>query len=320
MVGAAGAIGAVGAVAATSALTGGNDLTTTPADAPVAAPPTTTTTQPALPGWSLLWSDEFDGKELDTDVWLPYHSTYGDGNDELQCHTPDNVEVSGGRLMITARREPVRCPNGSLRQFSSGFVGTRETGTYFPRFARYEIRAKLPHGQGLWPAFWLRHRDGAKRAEIDVMEYFHAQHPGLTTATLHVDGKVETRRHLVFEEPTDDPQWHTWTVEIERLDLGVQLSFARSSDDGDSRVSYRFVDREAAWAQDHRGEDLFDIALNLSVGGRWAGDPDGPLGYLSARDECAQGGVPPHCEAEGVRPATFPSTYEIDYVRVYVQP
>ncbi|MDP9441769.1 MAG: hypothetical protein M3P34_06270, partial [Actinomycetota bacterium] len=36
---------------------------------------------------SLIWSDEFDGTTLDTSVWKPYFSTYGDGNNELQCHT-----------------------------------------------------------------------------------------------------------------------------------------------------------------------------------------------------------------------------------------
>ena len=166
---------------------------------------TTTTTAPKAAG-SLVWSEEFGGSSLDTRVWKPYHSTYGDGNNELACLTPGNVSVSGGSLKLTARREKLTCPNGSTRQFSSGFLGTRETGTYFPRYGRFEIRAKVPHAQGLWPAFWLRHRNGSGVAEVDVMEYFHSQVPGKTTQTLHLDGRSNVSKRTTFvESPTSSP-------------------------------------------------------------------------------------------------------------------
>src|SRR3546814_2144470 len=96
-------------------------------------PVPTTVDRPAPAGWRLVWSDEFDGSAVDTSVWKPYHSTYGDGNRELQCLTPGNVTASGGQLTITARQERLTCPNGSTRDYSSGFLGSREPGTYFPR-------------------------------------------------------------------------------------------------------------------------------------------------------------------------------------------
>src|SRR3546814_14609163 len=61
-------------------------------------PVPTTVDRPAPAGWRLVWSDEFDGSAVDTSVWKPYHSTYGDGNRELQCLTPGNVTASGGQL------------------------------------------------------------------------------------------------------------------------------------------------------------------------------------------------------------------------------
>ena len=186
---------------------------------------TTTTTAPKAAG-SLVWSEEFGGSSLDTRVWKPYHSTYGDGNNELACLTPGNVSVSGGSLKLTARREKLTCPNGSTRQFSSGFLGTRETGTYFPRYGRFEIRAKVPHAQGLWPAFWLRHRNGSGVAEVDVMEYFHSQVPGKTTQTLHLDGRSNVSKRTTFvESPTSSPGWHTWSVEISKVSGGVRFDF-----------------------------------------------------------------------------------------------
>jgi beta-glucanase (GH16 family) len=292
-----------------------------PAPAPAPPAPAPTTTAPPAPraasapaGMSLAFSDEFDGTSLNTSVWKPYHSTYGDGNRELQCHTPDNVAVSSGTLQITARRQTVTCPNGSVRQFSSGFLGTRETGTYFPRYGRFEVRARVPHGQGLWPAFWLRHRDGASIGEVDIMEYFHSQVPGKTTATVHLDRRYNLSKKTVdFEAPTATPGWHTWAVDIIPVSNGVRFTFLL-----DGRPYHSYTDTQRHWAGAYPGQNLWDIALNLSVGGDWVGKPDDRLGYLSDLSACAQwGSAAGSCSTTGIRRADFPSTYEIDYVRVF---
>jgi beta-glucanase (GH16 family) len=261
-----------------------------------------------------VWSDEFNGTALNTQVWKPYHSTYGDGNREDQCHTPQNVAVSGGTLRITARREKVTCPGGSVRDYSSGFLGTRDTGTYFPRYGRFEIRARVPHGQALWPAFWLRHRQGSSTAEVDIMEYFHAQVPGQTTATLHLDGRANVSKKTVdFEAPTANPGWHTWAVDIENASDGVRFTFSL-----DGKAFHTYTDTQRRWASALPGQNLWDIAVNLSVGGNWVGDAAGALGYLPDINRCAQGGTPPNgCATSGIRRASFPATYEVDYVRVY---
>jgi hypothetical protein len=268
-------------------------------------------------GWRLVWSDEFDGDSLDTSVWRPYHNTYGDGNKELQCNTPGNVTVGEGTLKITAERERVTCPNGSERDFTTGFLGTRENGVYFPRFARYEMRARIPHAQGLWPAFWLRHRDGAGVAEVDIMEYFHSQVPGRTSATLHLDGRLNLSKQTAFiEQPTLNPGWHTWAVEIDEAPNGVVFRFLVND-----QVIHTYTDTQANWAERHPDQPLFDIAVNMAVGGNWVGHPDDPLGYLRNLDRCAKwndpGPAPDNCNAEGIQRARFPMTYEIDYVRVY---
>src|SRR3546814_11451816 len=70
------------------------------------------------------------------------------------------------------------------------------------------MRAKVPHAQGMWPAFWLRHRNGAGVAEVDIMEYFHSQVPGRTTGTLHLDRTHHiSQRSLPFEAPPATPRW-----------------------------------------------------------------------------------------------------------------
>jgi hypothetical protein len=268
---------------------------------------------PTPPGYTLYWRDEFDGP-LDTQVWTPYHNTYGDGNKELQCLTPNNVYTRDGALHIVARRENVTCPNGSQRRFTSGFIGTREKGVYFPRFARYEMRAKLPHMHGLWPAFWLRHRDGAPTTEVDVMEYFHAQLPGKTSATLHYNQTYNVAKgSSAFEAPTLAPGWHVWAAELEQVSGKVCLKYFVD----DKMVQFNGMSAGQAYCFTDVGpfarypnQGLFDIAINMAVGGNWVGDPDGPLDRL-------MNGTP--VSPTNVQPTSFPTEYVVDYVRVYTR-
>jgi beta-glucanase (GH16 family) len=281
------------------------------------APPAVSPAHDGPTGFTRLhWADEFDGSSLNTTVWRPYHNTYGDGNNELACLTPANVRVGGGVLTISARREQVTCPGGRTRSFTSGFVGTRETGTYFPSEAYFEVRAKVPHAQGMWPAFWLRHRQGSSVAEVDVMEYFHSQVPGRSTQTLHLDGRRNVaKRSVAFEAPTSAPAWQTWGVAIERSGSGQRFTFYTNG-----VATLAFTDNQATWATRAPAGAMFDIALNLAVGGDWAGHPDDPLGVLSNLSRCAQGGTyPDACRTTGIRRAQFPETYQVDYVRVFTR-
>ncbi len=282
-----------------------------------AAPPAAPTT-PA--GWTHIGGDEFDGSTVDPTRWRQYHNTYGDGNNELACLTPANLSVGGGTLRIAARKQRVTCPNGSARDYTSGFIGSREVGVYFPRYARFEMRAKLPHAQGLWPAFWLRHRNGAGVAEVDIMEYFHAARPGRTDATLHLDGRANVSKGVqAFEAPTADPGWHVWAVEISPATNGVRFEFFF---DG---VSYHsFVDTQHAWRDRADPAATWDVAVNMAVGGNWVGRPDDTLGYLRDLNRCAQSGTAPSgCATTGIERADWGSasrtTFEIDHLRVYTR-
>ena len=271
--------------------------------------------------WSLYFSDEFNGSNLDTSRWKAYHNAYGVDNKEEACLTPNNVTVSGGSLKITAKRELVAtCPTVSTgRDFTSGFIGSREQGRYYPAFGYYEMRAKLPHGQGVWPAFWLRHSAGASRAEVDVMEYFHSQVPGKTSQTLHFPAEIGSnvsKTNTFFENPTTNPAWQTWGVEIlPANDEGTTAKFAFYQND---IKTLEYTPTAFDWLNNYNKDALFDIAINLGVGGRYTGHPDDNLGYSRYLDKCLRpyNGTQP-CSGSGILRAQFPSTYEVDYVRVY---
>ncbi len=150
---------------------------------------------------TLVWSDEFDGVQLDpanwmiqtgdgTNVGLPP----GWGNNELQYYQADNVEVDNGLLVITAREESVAGSN-----YTSARITTQDLVAV--RYGRIEASIRLPGGQGTWPAFWLLSQDSpygiwAATGEIDVMEASNLGVGGKNDVfvTLHYGGEFPGNR------------------------------------------------------------------------------------------------------------------------------
>ena len=286
---------------------------------------TSTTATPAAPaGMHLYWSDEFTGTTLNTTRWKPYFNTYGSGNNELECNTPNNVAVANGVATITARKQIVTCPNGAVRNYSTAFLGSRETGHYYPLYGRYEARIRVPHGQGLWPAFWLRHRNGAGVAEVDIVELFHNQAPGKVTQTLHFPTTLGTNvsKKTSYFEPAvaGTGSWHTFAADIAKVTGGVKFTFYV---DNVAVHSYTNTSPSAWTDTDPNGS--WDIALNLAVGGNWVGNPEKQLGYLPYVNKCGLtykaplNNNPANCPTSGLYLAKFQAAYQIDYVRVWVR-
>ena len=101
------------------------------------------------PGYSLYWSDEFTGDDLNTDYWNYEVGTgsNGWGNNELQYYRQENTLVAEGLLIIEARQQQF-----GGREYTSSRLTTQNKMSF--TFGRVDIRAALPRGQGLWPALW----------------------------------------------------------------------------------------------------------------------------------------------------------------------
>ncbi len=184
------------ALVVTAAL-GGCTTTTLPAPerpkksiATVTLPAPGTAREPAREnGWQLVWSDEFEGPAIDRDKWDFDIDCWGGGNNERQCYTdrPANAAVSGGMLTITARKETLTGPAlpphmravaadptaTATKAYTSARMVTRGKAAW--RYGRIEIRARLPAGQGTWPAVWMLPEDRtygswASSGEIDILE------------------------------------------------------------------------------------------------------------------------------------------------------
>ncbi len=103
-------------------------------------------------GEQLVWSDEFDGNTVNSSNWTfdIGNGSGGWGNNELEYYTsrPENVYVTTGILHVVARQESYGGQN-----YTSAKLKT--TGLFTKKYGRFEFRAKLPQGQGYWPALWM---------------------------------------------------------------------------------------------------------------------------------------------------------------------
>ena len=139
--------------------------------------------------WSLVWQDEFDGLTLDGSKWSVQVGDGCDlgicgwGNAELQWYQESNVTVDSGVLRITAREEVA-----GGKSYTSARLRTLGKGDW--TYARVEARARLPIGQGMWPAIWMLPTDEvyggwAASGEIDIAVAIEV---GGSLRHRHIDG------------------------------------------------------------------------------------------------------------------------------------
>ncbi|MFK7892350.1 MAG: family 16 glycosylhydrolase [Granulosicoccus sp.] len=263
-------------------------------DSTPAAPPPP---QPAAPendsgsavpaGYELIFSDEFDSGSIDSSKWNTRYRWGADWiiNNEQQYyvdylndrdfgHSP--FYLDDGKLNISAIRTPGHLWDKARNQpFLSGAMTT--FNKFKMKYGYVEMRARLPRGKGLWPAFWLLHQgNDGNRPEIDVMELL-GDDTRLVYQTYHYFDNWTLRSTPSFQAPGPDysTNYHTFGMRWER---GRIIWYV------DGVETNRFESGSVA------DEDMY-ILVNLALGGSWAGSPDGTT--------------------------PFPATYSIDYIRAY---
>jgi beta-glucanase (GH16 family) len=222
--------------------------------------------------WERVFTDEFNGPALDAEKWtLCYwwdnNGCTNLGTGEREWYMPANTSVEDGHLKLTARKESVIGHEGREFDFTSGMV---TTGRYYveryrpARFATrrgyVEIRAKVPFGQGLWPAFWLLPTDHESRPEIDVMEIL-GHRPGTLEMHFHfldAEGKRKSAGSET-EHPDLSKDWHVYGLEWSEDAIVWYL---------DGVEQWRYAERN------YIPDEPMYLLINLAVGGEWPGDPD----------------------------------------------
>jgi beta-glucanase (GH16 family) len=252
---------------------------------------------PLTKGFTLVWSDEFngpDGSSPDPSKWT-YDTSIGNngwGNYELETYTnrPKNVQIRGGNLVVTALREDYADPSdGVTRNYTSARLKTQ--GFFTQAYGRFEARIKIPAGQGMWPAFWMLGNNISsvgwpECGEIDIMENI-GKEPGTVHGSLHGPSTFTSAGDATapFSLPMGQKfasdfhlyavEWAPGTVRF-YVDASLYATFNQSQ-----------WPSGATWVFDHP----FFLILNVAVGGDWPGAPDNTT--------------------------VFPQQMLVDYVRVY---
>lgn len=229
----------------------------------------------------VVWEENFNGDELEMQSW---NFETGDGcpelcgwgNNERQVYTKTNHQVSEGRLHIKAKKLG--------KEYSSTKITTKGKREF--QYGKIEVRAKLPLGKGLWPAFWMLGSNidkvGWPRCgEIDILEYV-GKEPEHIFTSLHTPDSfgstINTKKDVVsgIEEG-----FHTYAIDWTKDSIQFLI---------DDQLFYNFSPEykdEKIWPFDQP----FYIILNVAIGGNFGG-PE-------------------------VDDSIFPQEFIIDYIRVY---
>lgn len=225
--------------------------------------------------YQLVWSDEFDGTNLNTDVWNIEVNGSGGGNQEKQYYTdrPENLRVEGGNLVIEARKEEY-----NNREYTSARINSRDK-RYF-KYGKIEARIMFPKGGGTWPAFWMMGNDyrqvgWPKCGEIDIIEHVGNQ-PRMASFAVHTPNKNGSRGNNWSVRSYMDgleENYHIYGIEWLEDDFnGMDRIYFTI--DGEQLA---MIQEEAEHVDDNYywpfNKDHF-IILNLALGGSMGGNVD----------------------------------------------
>lgn len=239
----------------------------------------------------LVWSDEFnrDGPPDSTkwryDAGMGCPALCGWGNNELEYYTvkrAENARVENGMLIIEARKEQ----HENACYTSARLVAKAGSGW---KYGRFEIKAKLPAGKGIWPAIWMLPTASAyggwpHSGEIDIMENV-GYWPDTVFSTVHTgkyNGMLGTQRSKGISGNDFSTAFHVYGFEWNEDSITFfidQKAFYQFKSDGTGTEAWPF----------NQG---FHLLLNVAVGGNWGGK-------------------------YGVDDTIFPQKMQVDYVRVY---
>ncbi len=252
--------------------------------AAIAAPPA---------GYTLLWSDEFNGTagtKPSSAKWNYDLGGGGWGHNEWQVYTSDltHAQIISDTDAEDSKALRIRATKESNGTYLSARLHSRNKMT--AKYGYIEARIRMPYGQGIWPAFWMLGTDfptvgWPASGEIDIMENI-GKELSKVYGTLHgtgysggngISGYYTLPNGAQFKDA-----YHTfairWRPDAISWDVDGVVYMTKTVANLPSGTTWLF-------------NKPFFVILNLAVGGNWPGYPDATT--------------------------VFPQDYRIDYVRAY---
>ena len=232
----------------------------------------------------MVWNDEFNYNGSPDSAKWSNEVGFVRGK-EAQFYTKnrlENVRIVGGNLVIEARKESYKSA-----KYTSGSLHTRFKGDWL--YGKFEVRAKLPRGRGIWPAIWMMASNNdyggwPNCGEIDIMEHVGFD-PSMIYMTIHTvmfNGSKGTQ--IGSKTRIDNPynRFHIYKLEWFPIRLNFYI------DDIKYMTYPKGSEDKTIWPYDK----AHYLIMNVAVGGN--------LGGL-----------------KGIDDSIFPQKMYIDYVRVY---
>ena len=240
----------------------------------------------------LAWHDEFDTDGAPSSANWGYEQGFV-RNEELQWYQPDNASVANGLLTITAKRETKANPN--YKSGSSDWKTNRQNADYTStsmttsgkqswEYGRFEMCAKIPISNGMWPAWWTLGVSGEwpSNGEIDIMEFYK----GKILANVACGTSTEWQAKWDSSSKAVDATWaasfHVWRMDWDGTQINLYV-------DDTLMNNAKLSDMLNADGKSPFMQKAYMI-VNLAIGGQNGGDPSG---------------------------TSFPQVYQIDNLRVF---
>lgn len=234
-------------------------------------------------GMTLAWSDEFTANSISSANWSYDTGGSGWGNNELEYYTNSNKNAytTGGYLVIEARKETIGTNN-----YTSARMISKDKKTF--TYGRVDFRAKLPKGQGVWPALWMLGNNIGTTpwpacGEIDIMELL-GHEPQKTYGTVHWGAAGGASTHIggnySLASLTFNDKFHLFSLkwDADKLSFLIDDVVFFTANKSQVNGNYPF-------------DKPFFFIMNVAVGGNWPGNPDATT--------------------------VFPQRMIVDYVRVF---
>ena len=235
--------------------------------------------------YQLVWHDEFSknstGMPNEDDWW---YEVWGPGkfNNELQRYVAGQQD--GHKVAQITDDKLIITALRSGNEVISARINTSRSWKY----GYFEARLKLPKGKGTWPAFWMMPEKAEvwpDCGEIDIMEEVGAKANYVSSsihckAYNHIKGTQKTKeRYLDGAESEFHIYALEWTESFIRTYIDGKEWFTYQNDGAGNLSTWPF-------------NKAFYVKFNLAWGGDWGG-------------------------MHGVDETCLPTSYEIDYIRVF---
>lgn len=238
-----------------------------------------------LPGWKLVWQDEFDQKALNEKNWSRCKRGGADWKNTMS-DDPRLLKIVDGKLRLLGVK------NKDLKKDPAPYLtaGLTSKGKFSFQYGKVQIRARFKSAQGAWPALWMlgSEKGWPANGEMDLMEH------------LNFDDKVYQTVHSVYTlkvDKTNTPKkggtakidrdgWNTYGCEWDADKIVFTVN-------GKPTHTYPRVPEkgEKQWPFDQP----FYLILSMQVGGSWVNG------------------------SGATNSDHYPAGMEVDWVRVYTK-